>query len=94
VRLSLEIEFDFIDVAPAPLFAGFDGAHDWMPGLVEMFGGVFIFRGVAAAYVSADQTHAEVDPTVAGFEALFAALGMGMDVLDLIEVGTCGSHTE
>jgi len=44
VRYELgEIEFDFVDVAPAPIFAGLDGAHDGVLGGVEMFCGVFIF---------------------------------------------------
>jgi hypothetical protein len=72
-----EIEFDFVDVAPAPIFAGFDGAHDGVFGSVEMFCGVFIFGGVAAGDIAADHAHAEVDPSVAHFDAFGADVGFG-----------------
>ena len=41
----------------------------------------------------ANEAHSEVDPRVAGLEAFFAAFGVGFDVLNLVEVGTCGGHT-
>jgi hypothetical protein len=50
-------------------------------------------RGIAAAYVSTDETHAQMDPFATGFEALFTALGVGLYVLDEIEVRTSCSHT-
>jgi len=75
------------------LFAGFDGAHDGVLGLVEVFGSVLVFGGVAAADVSAEEAHAEMDPAVSGLEALFAAFGVWVDVLDLFEVSTLCRHT-
>jgi hypothetical protein len=36
-----------------------------MIGGVEMFCGMFIFRGIAAAHMSAGQAEAQVHPTVA-----------------------------
>jgi hypothetical protein len=41
---SGEIKFDFIDVAPTPIFARLDGLNDGVFGGVEMFRGVLIFR--------------------------------------------------
>jgi hypothetical protein len=52
-----EVEFDFVDVAPTPIFAGLDGSHDWVFGCVEMFCGVFVFRGIAASDVATDHAH-------------------------------------
>jgi hypothetical protein len=88
-----KIQFDFVDVAPAPAFPWFYGAHDGVLGLVEVFGGVFSFRGVAAADVSAGEAHAQMNPAVTGLEALFAATGMWKHILNLVEVGTFTIHT-
>ncbi len=41
---SGEVEHYFIDVAPAPVFAAFDGLHDGVFGGVEVFGGVLVFE--------------------------------------------------
>ena len=48
-----EVEFEIVDEAPAPVFAGFEGAHDGVLGAVEMLGGVLILGRVAAANVPA-----------------------------------------
>ena len=45
-----------VNIAPLPAFAGLERAHDGMLGLMEMLGGVGVLRGVAAAYVPADET--------------------------------------
>jgi hypothetical protein len=76
---SLKFEFDFVDVAPAPVFAGLDGFHDGVAGGVEMFCGVFIFGGIAAGYIAANHAEAKVNPGVAQFDALFADVGFGLD---------------
>jgi hypothetical protein len=51
-----------------------------------MLRGVLVFRGVATADVAAAQTQAEMHPIVAHLEALFAALGFGLDAANLIDV--------
>jgi hypothetical protein len=76
---SREIEFEFVDEAPAPGFARFEGLHDGVLGGMKMFGGVFVFGGIAAADVAALEAQAQVDPGVAHFQALFAAAGVGLD---------------
>jgi len=59
---------------------------------MKMFCGVFVFRGVAAADVAAAQAQAQVHPTVAHLQALFAALGLWFNAFDLIEVRTVIGH--
>ena len=60
--------------------------------LMEMFCGVPIFRRIATADLSADEAHAEVDPFVACFRALFTDVLVGFSDFDLIEVGTWLCH--
>jgi hypothetical protein len=59
---------------------------------MKMLRGVLVFGRVAAADVSADEAHAEMHPAVSGLEAFFAAAGMRVDILNLVEVGTFASH--
>jgi hypothetical protein len=73
---SGEVEFDLVDVAPAPGFAGFERFHDGVFGFMEMLGGVLVFGGVAAADVAAFQAEAQVDPSVAHLEAFLATVRM------------------
>jgi hypothetical protein len=71
-----KIEFDFVNEAPAPVFAWLERTHDGVLGAVEMLGGVLVFGGVAAADVAALHAQAQMDPGVAHFQTLFAALGV------------------
>jgi hypothetical protein len=57
---------------------------------VKMLGGVLILGGVAAADVSAGQTEPQVDPGVAHFQTLLAAVGMRLDIVDLVEMSALG----
>jgi hypothetical protein len=50
---GLQVNLHLIDVAPGPIFAGLEGLHDRVLGLMKMLGGVFVLRGIAAAYVAA-----------------------------------------
>jgi len=45
-----------------------------MLGGVEVFGGVLVLRGIAAADVATGETEAEMDPRIANLETFFAAL--------------------
>jgi hypothetical protein len=69
------------------LLTGFEGLDYGVSGGVEMFGGVFILRVVAAADMSTDQKHAQVNPSVTHFQTFFAAVNVRGYVLNLIEVG-------
>jgi len=85
--LNNYLEVDFVDVAPGEFFAGGNRFHDWVVGCLEMFGGVFIFRVVAAAYMSARQAKTKRDPRVTDFYAIFTDCDIfGMDVTDLVFV--------
>jgi hypothetical protein len=78
-----EVEFEIVDETPAPVFAGFEGAHDGVLGAVEVFGGVLVFGGVAAADVAALHAEAEMHPGVAHFQALFAAFGVRCNLVNV-----------
>jgi hypothetical protein len=56
-----------------------------------MFRGVFIFRLIAAADMSACKTQTQVNPGIAQFETFFAAARFGFYIVDLVEVST-NSH--
>jgi hypothetical protein len=82
---SGEVQFDFVDVAPAPIFARLDGFHDGVFGGVEMFCGVFVFGGVAAGDVATDHAESEMNPGVSHFDALGADMSVGFNAFrDLI----------
>jgi hypothetical protein len=51
--VGLQVYFHFVYVAPGPIFAGLEGLHDGVLGLLEMLGGVLVLGGIAAAYVTA-----------------------------------------
>ena len=63
-----------------------------MFGGMEMFRGVLVLGGVAAAHMAAAQTQAQVNPGVTHLQALLAALGLWLHALDLIEVSAVFSH--
>jgi hypothetical protein len=64
---SGEIEFEFIDVAPSPIFAGLQGFDDRMFQSMKMFGRMFVFRRIATADVAAVHTQTEMHPLVTNF---------------------------
>jgi hypothetical protein len=53
---------------------------------MKMFGGVLIFGRIAAAHLPAHHAHAQMNPGVAEFYALFANVCFGGGELDLIEM--------
>ena len=55
---------------------------------MEMLGGVFVFRGVTAAYVPALQTQAQVDPSIPHFQAFLASASVRRHLVKVIHVGT------
>ena len=61
-------------------------------GVLEVFVGVAVLGGIAAAHVAADQALAQVDPRISGFQAILAALAAGGNVADFGNVLTsiCG----
>lgn len=67
-------------VAPGPGFSRLEGLNQEMAGFMEVLGGVFVLGGVAAADVAALEANPQVNPGVAGLQALLAALGIGGEV--------------
>src|SRR5215210_3478508 len=63
-----------------------------MVGGVEMPGGMFVLRRVAAADVTAAAAETQVHPGIPHRQALLAAVGAGSDVLYLINMGAIGGH--
>jgi hypothetical protein len=90
---SLEFAgFDFVDIAPNPGFSGLNRADEWVLGRVKMLSGMFVLGRIAAAYMSADKTEAQVDPGIAHFHALPADVDIGLFEFDLVQVGTFLRH--
>src|SRR5947199_10870923 len=82
------IEFYFVDVAPAPVLTRLGGLHDGVAARVEVFRRVLVLGGVATTDVAAGQTKPEMHPPVPGRQALFAALQVGRNRPDLLDVRT------
>jgi hypothetical protein len=57
---------------------------------MKMFGRVLVLRGIAATDVSAGQTQAEVDPSVAHLQTFLTTVSMGLHIVDLVEVCAFG----
>ncbi len=53
-----------VDVAPSPVLARLHRAHDGVTGAAEVFAGVLVRAGVAAADVAARQAHPQMRPRV------------------------------
>jgi hypothetical protein len=85
-----KVDFDFIDVAPAPVFAGLHGFHDGMFGAMKVFSSVFVLGRIAAADMATFQAETEMNPEITGFQTLLATLGgVRFNVLNLIKMGAC-----
>jgi hypothetical protein len=87
-NLSQLVKHHFIDIAPAPFFARLEGFDDRVFGRMKMFGGVFVWRRVAATDVAAGHANPQVQPGATDAQAIFTSLGAGRDFFDLIEMGT------
>jgi hypothetical protein len=81
-----EVQLDFIDETPAPVFAGFLGFHDRMFGRAKMFCCMFVFRRIAAANVPADPAQPKTHPLITHLKTLFTPLAARDDIPDLIRV--------
>jgi hypothetical protein len=58
-----------------------------MGGMI-MFGGVFVWRTITTAHMTAFQTQAQMDPPIARFKAIFTARRAGLDYLHLTQMST------
>ncbi len=77
-----------VDIAPAPVFARLVGLNNRVIGDVEVLGSVLVLGGITTTNVPALQAEAQVYPGIAGRQALFAAVGMRRDILDVVQVCT------
>jgi len=68
------VEIALVDVTPAPVFPTLRRLDDGVLGVCRMGARVTVFRGVTTADVSTLKAHAQMDPGITGFEAVFAAL--------------------
>jgi hypothetical protein len=83
---------DLVHVAPRPGFPGFDGTDQRVLRFVEMLGGMLVFRRIATSNIAANETHAQMNPRVAHFDAFLANVCLGCSELDLVEVGAFFRH--
>ena len=65
---------DPVDVAPGPLFIGLKRADDRVAGRVRVCGGVAVRRLVTAADVPAFEADPQVEPLLAGGQAILAPI--------------------
>jgi hypothetical protein len=77
-----------INVAPTPILAWLEGLDDGVAGRMVVFGGVLVGRGVAAAHVTTNKTKAQMDPPVAGLQAIFTTLCAGSYRSNLVNMLT------
>lgn len=59
---------------------------------MKVFGGVLVLGRVATGSMSTDQAQAQVYPSVADLNAVFADVLVGMPYFNLIEVGAFFGH--
>jgi len=73
-----QLAHNFIDVAPGPAFTRLDRPDNRVLAAVKMFGSVFVLGGITATHVAALRAQSEMDPGIAGFDAIFADVGIGV----------------
>ena len=79
-----EVEFNFVDVTPAPGLARFYGLHDGVLRVVKVLRSVLVLGRIAAPDVAAFHAKAQVNPRVAHFQAFFATICVRSDLPNLI----------
>src|SRR4051794_14513348 len=83
---------DLVEIAPRPVLARLDRAHDRVVLAARVRGRVAVGRAVAAADVAALEADAQVDPPRAHLQAVLAAVDglRQLGDLDVLEVGADG----
>src|SRR5215213_326826 len=81
-----------IHVAVAPALPRLGRADDGVLRGVEVLGGVLVGRRVAAAHVAAGAAHPQVHPPASALQALLAAVGVRLHVVDLVRVRAGPAH--
>jgi hypothetical protein len=83
---------NLIDIAPDPGFAGFYGTDERVLRFMEMLGSVFVFGRIATTDMTANQAQAQVNPSVAGFDAFLTHMLGGFSEFNLVKVRTLVCH--
>jgi hypothetical protein len=87
------LEHQAIHVAPTPVLARLEAAHDCVLRFPEVFGRVFIDRVVAAPDMAAAKTKAEMNPLRADGETFLAPFGrIGFLLPNLIQMRAAAGH--
>ena len=87
-----EIDHYFIHEAPAPAIRWIECLHHWMARGMEVFGGMSVRRGVAAAHVPAHAAQAQVNPVTARLQTFFAAICGRLHFAELIQMSALTGH--
>src|SRR5919198_5820275 len=88
---GLDHERHLVDVAPRPVLAGLQGAHDRMVARGGVLARMLVGGGVAAADVAARSANAQVHPPPADPEAVLAPGNRLRRIdSDLVQVGAGG----
>jgi hypothetical protein len=83
------LQIHLIDKTPNPILARLEGSDDRMTSIVEVLRGVLVLGIVTTTDMSAGQAKAQVNPGVAGLQALFTTGCVARDRLDLVPVRAC-----
>ena len=87
-----EIEHHFVHIAPPPALRRIIAFDNRMFAALKMFRGMFVFGIVATADVTAGEAQAQMDPGVAYFQALLAAISAGFHFVDRRQVRAARTH--
>ncbi len=83
---------DFVHITPYPAFTRLDRAYERVLRRMEMPGGVFILRRVAASYMPAYKTHAQMNPSISCLDAILTFVSRRLRNPHLVEVAALCCH--
>lgn len=81
-----EVDYDFINVAPAPLLSRLDGTHQRVAGIVKMFGRMFILGIITTSNITANQTQPQMHPSISHVETFLTDAGRRLENFNLIQM--------
>src|SRR5208282_1661100 len=84
--------FDLVHIAPDPAFSRLDRTHKRVFRVVKVLGGMLVLGRVATGRMSADEAHTQVNPRIAGLNAVFTHMLVGLSYFDLIKVSAFFRH--
>jgi hypothetical protein len=75
-----------VNVAIAPIFAFLERFDNRVIGCVEMFGRMFVWRRITAADVTTHFAQTQMNPPIAGFQTIFAAVSARRNLFDFFKM--------